>query len=218
MQNLNPHTHHITISKEELSKLPQVVYSAGATVIDSEKGLEEAVRHLSKARILGFDTETRPSFRKGQSHNVALLQLASPERCYLFRLNMIGLPPMLSALLENPDQLKVGVSLRDDFHSLGKVYELNPDGFVDLQQFVKEYHIADNSLARIYAILFGRRISKGQRLTNWEAEELTPAQVNYAAFDAVACIRIYDYLVSNQFRPEESKYLKPIEIPDYDHH
>lgn len=218
MQNLNPHTHHISISKDELAMLPMAIYTAGATVIDSEEDIEAAVSHLSKARILGFDTETRPSFRKGQSHNVALLQLASPGRCYLFRLNMIGLPPILSALLENPAQLKVGVSLHDDFHSLGKAYNLNPDGFVDLQQFVKQYHIADNSLSKIYAVLFGQRISKGQRLTNWEAEELTPAQVNYAAFDAIACIRIYDYLMSNQFCPEESQYIKPIEIPDYVQH
>lgn len=218
MQRLQSKQYHLSITKQELAQLPMVSYKEGAVVIDSEEGLEEAVRDLSNARILGFDTETRPSFRKGETHNVALLQLASPERCYLFRLNVIGLHPLLVSLLENPELLKIGVSLKDDFLSLRRAYRLQPQGFIDLQQYVKNCYIADNSLARIYAILFGQRISKGQRLTNWEAETLTPAQVNYAAFDAVACIRIYDFLQSGAFHPESSEYLKPIAQPQYEQH
>lgn len=201
----------ISITKEELGSLPTAHYTQGAIVIDSSDGLEEAVEHLYGASIIGFDTETRPSFRKGQSHSVSLLQLASPERCYLFRLKTLGMPPLLKGLLENPDKVKVGVSIRDDFHSLSKICDLNPAGFVDLQQYVKLFGIADNSLSRIYAVLFGERISKGQRLTNWEAEHLTPAQINYAAFDAISCIRIYDYLKAGKFNPSDSKYIKEIE-------
>ena len=202
---------HITISKEELSKLPLADYHAGAQVIDSESDMEDAIAHLSASRIIGLDTETRPSFRKGQSYSVSLLQLASPERCFLFRLNILGLHPKLVQLLEDPSLLKVGVSLRDDFTSLSRIGKLNPQGFIDLQKYVKKFSIEDNSLARIYAILFGHRISKNQRLTNWEAETLTPAQINYAAFDAVACIHIYDHISAGNFHPEESLYLHPVE-------
>lgn len=201
----------ISITKEELGSLPTAHYTQGATVIDSSEGLAEAVEYLNGARIIGFDTETRPSFRKGQSHSVSLLQLASPERCYLFRLKTLGMPALLKELLENPDKVKVGVSIKDDFHSLAKICDLNPAGFVDLQQYVKLFGIADNSLSRIYAVLFGERISKGQRLTNWEAEHLTPAQINYAAFDAISCIRIYDYLKAGKFNPSDSKYIKETE-------
>lgn len=196
----------LSISKDELSELPMVQYSAGATIIDSAIHLEEAVDFLSKAPILGFDTETRPSFRRGQSFKVALMQIASPDRCFLFRLNKIGLHPLLKQLLENPGQLKVGLSLRDDFNSLHKISEVNPQGFVDLQQYVKKFGIIDNSLSRIYAILFGRRISKNQRLTNWEADRLTQAQINYAAFDAVSCIQIFEFLKSGKFDPDSSPY------------
>lgn len=201
----------VSITKEELANLPLVQYSGGATVIDSEVGLKEAVKHLSKARIIGFDTETRPSFKKGVSHEVSLLQLASPEMCFLFRINTIGMHPLLTQLLEDPKLLKVGVSLHDDFHSLERICNIVPKGFVDLQQYVKNYNIADNSLAKIYAILFGQRISKGQRLTNWEAETLTPAQVNYAAFDAISCIKIYDYISSGLFDPLHSPYLRSMD-------
>lgn len=194
-----------------MANLPLVQYSGGATVIDSEVGLKEAVKHLSKARIIGFDTETRPSFKKGVSHEVSLLQLASPEMCFLFRINTIGMHPLLTQLLEDPKLLKVGVSLHDDFHSLERICNIVPKGFVDLQQYVKNYNIADNSLAKIYAILFGQRISKGQRLTNWEAETLTPAQVNYAAFDAISCIKIYDYISSGLFDPLHSPYLRSMD-------
>lgn len=199
---------HITISKEELAVLPLAEYSGEVSVIDSEDQIRDAVADLEHSPIIGFDTETRPSFRRGQQHKVALLQLASPERCYLFRINMTGLHPLLISLLQNPSLLKVGCSIKDDFHSLNRLCPINPAGFVDLQQYVKDYRITDNSLARIYGILFGHRISKGQRLTNWEAERLTPAQINYAAFDAVACIRIYEYLSSGSFDPSSSRYLR----------
>lgn len=201
----------VSITKAELSALPAVQYSGGATIIDSEEGLPEAVNHLAASPVIGFDTETRPSFKKGVTHSVSLLQLAGSDKCFLFRINMIGMHPLLKELLENPDSLKVGVSLRDDFHSLARICDIHPQGFIDLQQYVKAFNIADNSLSRIYAILFGERISKGQRLTNWEAETLTPAQINYAAFDAISCIKIYNYISSGHFNPSKSPYLRIIE-------
>ena len=200
----------VTISKEALSKLPAEEYKGKIHLIDSEAGLSEAFLHLNKAPIIGFDTETRPSFKKGTSYNVALVQLATPEESYLFRTNIIGFPKELIDILENESLLKVGLSIHDDFHNLNKINKVNnfhPKGFIDLQSFVKEYKIADNSLSRLYGILFGKRISKAQRLTNWEAKELTDLQLRYAALDAYACIKIYDYLKNGNFDPMKSEYL-----------
>lgn len=197
----------ISISKEELATLPAAEYPGKIITIDNPKDMEEALQILRESEIIGFDTETRPSFRKGQHFNVALIQLATKECCFLFRTNLIGYPQQLIEILEDPEIPKVGLSIHDDFHNLRKVTEIVPQGFIDLQSYVKDFKIADNSLSRLYAILFGKRISKGQRLTNWEASELTEAQQGYAALDAYACLRIYEYLKNGHFNPKESKYL-----------
>ncbi len=189
----------ITIDKETVAELPVTAFEGVISVIDTESAAIEAVEHLSRQPIVGFDTETRPSFRKGQTHNAALMQLSTPDRCFLFRLNKIGLCSHLREFLENPDILKVGLSVHDDFTVLRRSNPITPQGFIELQDLVKKFDIADNSLQKIYAILFGQRISKAQRLSNWEADRLTPAQQAYAALDAWACLRIYNCLVSGQF-------------------
>lgn len=206
-------THHITIDKESLASLPCAVFEKEAVVIDRLDDVDKAIERLEKARIIGFDTETKPSFRKGVTHQVSLVQLSTPDVCFLFRLNKIGFPERLVRLLESEEHLKIGLSLRDDFHNLSKQHKFTPGGFVDLQKMVKEFHITDISLTRIHAILFGQRISKGQRLTNWEADMLSPTQISYAALDAYSCIRIYDYLQSGEFHPEECRYLTEIPAP-----
>lgn len=199
---------NVSITKNELATLPVAAYHGNIHVVDSEEDAIKAVEVLAAESVIGFDTETKPSFKRGQSNDVALLQLSTHTDCYLFRLNHIGLPEVVRNLLETEDVLKIGLSIHDDFHNLRKIYELEPKGFIDLQNYVKYYDIADNSLSRIYGILFGRRISKGQRLTNWEAADLTPNQQNYAALDALACIQIYEYLSKGRFNPEESPYLR----------
>lgn len=196
----------ITISKEELSQLPTTRYEGEIVTVESDEAIAAAVSDLQAADIIGFDTETKPNFRKGQMHNVALIQLATREKCYLFRICKTGFHPLLLQLLENPGIHKVGLSIHDDFHSLNRLSTFSPAGFTDLQQFVKDYGISDNSLSRIHAILFGMRISKSQQLSNWEAPELSPAQQHYAALDAHACIRIYDYMTAGLFNPAESPY------------
>lgn len=201
----------ITISKEELSTLPAAVYEGNIILVDTPDAAKKAAAKLKKERLIGFDTETKPSFKRGQSHQVSLLQLSTHTECYLFRLNHIGLTKEVKEILEDKNILKVGLSIHDDFHNLHKISSgFNPEGFVDLQQYVKQYLISDNSLARIYAIIFGKRISKGQRLTNWEAEELTSHQQAYAALDALSCIRIYDYLSEGRFDPSASPHLKEV--------
>ena len=197
----------VTISKEKLATLPAAGYDGKISVIDNQSKMVDAIKALNKADIIGFDTETRPSFKKGLYYNVALIQLSTKECSYLFRTNIIGYPQELIDILENPEILKVGLSIHDDFHSLRKVGDFEPQGFIDLQTYVKKYKIADNSLSRLYGILFDKRISKGQRLSNWEIAELSEAQQQYAALDASACIKIYQHLESGKFDPHDSPYL-----------
>lgn len=198
----------VSITKEELASLPMASYPGNVVVVESEEQAIVAVSDLRTSDVIGFDTETRPSFRKGVINKVALMQLSTRKCCYLFRLNKIGMPQCLRELLEDAEQLKVGLSIHDDFHNIRNLCgKFVPAGFIELQGFVKNYSIADNSLARIYAILFGLRISKGQRLTNWEADELTSNQQRYAALDALACIQIYDWVTQGRFTPELSPYM-----------
>ena len=197
----------VTIGKDVLAALPAAVYKGKVKIIDNASEVAAAIKELRRCSLIGFDTETRPSFRKGQSYNIALIQLSSPDCCYLFRTNLIGFPPELINILEDETILKVGVSVHDDFHNLNKAVSFTPHGFIDLQSMVREFRIADSSLSRLYGILFGERISKGQRLSNWEASELTEAQIAYAALDAHACVLIYNYLKAGKFNPLDSPYL-----------
>lgn len=199
----------VSITKQELAQLPIANFIGSVKVIDKLEDAAAAVAELREADVIGFDTETRPSFRKGVINKVSLMQLSTRKCCYLFRLNKIGTPDVLRELLEDETKLKVGLSIHDDFHNMRNLSPIEPRGFIDLQPYVKQFSIADNSLARIYGILFGQRISKGQRLTNWEADELTINQQHYAALDAIACIQIYDYVTKGGFHPESSPYMHP---------
>lgn len=203
---------HITISKEDLAALPKEIYNGDIQVIDVPEDVVPAVNALYKSSVIGFDTETRPAFKRGQYNSLSLIQLASESSCYLFRLNKIGFMQEIRKILEDESMLKIGLSIHDDFNNLRKLNRnFNPKGFIDLQSYVKTFRITDNSLQRIYGILFSRRISKSQRLSNWEAPMLTLAQQNYAALDAKACIDIYKCLKSGAFVPSASPYLQYIE-------
>lgn len=197
----------ISIPKDKLAALPAAHYDGEICIVDKEEQLEEAIAELRKSPVIGFDTETRPSFKKGHLNKVSLVQLSTHSKCFLFRINLTGLPQSLINLLEDESIMKIGLSTHDDFHNLNKLQPLQPGGFIELQNYVKQFRIADNSLTRIYGILFGKRVSKGQRLTNWEAEQLTQAQQHYAALDAKACIDIYDFLSQGNFSPSSSPYL-----------
>ncbi len=185
------------ISKEEFSALPVVDFTGEVIVINTIEQAETAVRTIREAHtVVGFDTETRPAFVKGQTYKVSLVQLSANGTGYLFRLNLMKeFCAPLRALLEDPTVIKVGLSTKDDFNGLRKWEPaFDPHGFIELQHLVKGYGIEEMSLAKIYAILFHKRISKRQRLTNWEAPALTPRQLSYAAFDAVSCVEIYQTL------------------------
>ncbi len=197
---------NISISKQQLATLPPAQFKGKIVVVDTAAGVDDAVKHLREADLIGFDTETRPSFKKGQSYNVALLQLSAPDACFLFRLNKIGMPEPLKLLLEDKDKTKIGLSIHDDFRNLHKAYKFEPGGFVELQDYVTHWDIIDKSLSKLYGILFGQRLSKSQRLSNWEADQLGDSQQHYAALDAFACIKIYSYLNEGNFDPASSPY------------
>lgn len=201
----------IAIDKAEVNMLPKVEFPGKVVVIDSTFRLKSAVDVLRKADVVGFDTETRPSFRKGEHHKVALIQLSTLDICFLFRVNKIGIPQALADYLADANCLKIGLSTQDDFRQLSKVCDVTPAGFVELQKMVGDYNISDMSLQKLYAILFQQKISKSQRLTNWESQSLTIQQQCYAAIDAWACVRIYKFLISGGFNPETSPYKKEIE-------
>jgi len=184
-----------SISKEQIAELPVASFPGRIIVINTERDAEKAISYLAKQSILGFDTETRPTFTKGQHRKIALIQLSTEDTCFLFRLNYINIPLGLNAIITDQQIKKVGLSIKDDFSAIRKRMQIEPKNFIELQTFVKKFGIEDNSLQRIYAILFGEKISKGQRLTNWEAEILSGAQQKYAALDAWACLRIYNKLI-----------------------
>ena len=183
-----------SITKEEISAYNIEEFNGSIFVADTPDKADRAVNYLSGFSNLGFDTETRPTFKKGNQNIVALLQLATEKRCYLFRLNRIGTSSSLTGLLSDENIKKIGLSLKDDFNGMSRRMKFTPKGFIDLQKIVSKYDIADASLQKIYAILFQKRISKSQQLSNWEAEELSNAQKKYAALDAWACLRIYEKL------------------------
>ncbi len=182
------------ISKEEVNELPVVIYQGGISLIEDSAAAQEAIKELQKADLIGIDTETKPSFTRGQYHKVALIQLAVEDHCYLFRLNKIPFPAELGELLSNPNVRKVGLALRDDFAGLNRLFRFKPDNVIDLQAIVKNYGILELGLQKIFAIIFQQKISKSQRLTNWESPELTEQQQRYAATDAWAVLRIYQEL------------------------
>lgn len=184
-----------TISKEEIATLPFATFSGRIIVVQSDKESKKATSYLEKFSTIGFDTETRPAFTKGVHRKIALMQLSTEDTCFLFRLNLIGIPEDLKNILVNPNIRKIGLSLKDDFSAIRKRIELEPQNFIELQSFVKKFGIEDNGLQRIYAIMFGEKISKGQRLSNWEGDILSEAQQKYAALDAWACLQIYNKLI-----------------------
>lgn len=181
-------------NKKLISSLPRVLFEGRIIIILNEQDAEKAVNYLLSQDILGIDTETKPTFRKGQSNQVALLQVSSKDCCFLFRLNRIGLSPSIKRLLEDRSVPKIGLSLHDDMRMLQKRAKFTPGKYIEIQNQVKEIGIEDLSLQKIYANIFGQKIAKTQQLSNWEADSLTEAQQRYAATDAWACIMIHEEL------------------------
>jgi ribonuclease D len=185
-----------SITKEALADLPLHAFDGEIFVIEKENQIKSAINYLKGQNVIGFDTETKPSFKRGQVHKVALLQLSTNEKAFLFRINKIGLPDSLKAILTDESIIKVGVAIRDDIKTLQKISPFSPKGFVELQDEVQDYGIQDFSLKKITGIVLGFRISKSQRLSNWESDELNEGQQLYAATDAWVSYGIYKSLIA----------------------
>ena len=201
----------ISISPEEISALELVSFPGEIVLVDREgEQLDHALRYLKRQRVLGFDTETRPTFSPDQhSTGTALLQLSGEGRAFLFRLKKIGLPKPLAAILANPSIVKVGAATLDDVRGLQKITPFSPKGFVDLQSIVSEYGIRDKSVKKMTAIILGVKISKAQQLSNWEAEHLSESQQRYAATDAWVCREMYLKLMASEKHPLTPEQLNP---------
>ncbi len=182
------------ISEEEIEVLPHFSFNGEIIVIDHKDKIDAAVNDLSTHSYIGFDTETKPAFQKGVIHQISLLQLATDERVYLFRLNKCGLSESLQRFLANENIIKIGVGIRDDIRGLRKIANFTPASFLDLQLFVKAFNIEEMSFSKLMAIIFSVKISKRQRTSNWEAPVLTLAQQHYAATDAWGALKMYKAL------------------------
>lgn len=179
------------ITKEEVNELPLTVFGGAIFVVETPGQAIHALERLKEQKLVGIDTETKPTFARGQYHKVALLQISTLEECYLFRLNKLGFPAELGIFLSDKKIRKIGLALKDDFVGLNRHHKFKPENIIDLQKIVKDYGILELGLQKLYAIVFGEKISKSQRLTNWELSELSEQQQLYAATDAWAALKIY---------------------------
>ena len=202
--------------KSIINSLPLVTFPGKIIVVLNEYEADRAVEYLLSCDVLGVDTETRPAFRKGNNHKVALLQVATRKECFLFRLNHLGLPKSLLRLLSNKQVPMVGLSWHDDLMSLHRREQFEPGWFIDIQDIIGNLGIVDKSLQKLYANLFGEKISKRQRLTNWETDVLTDRQKEYAAIDAWACIKLYDEIMNLLATKEYELEVVPEEKPAAD--
>lgn len=179
------------IDKNTIQTLPLTSFEGEVIIVDLPEKVQEAVEYLSQFTILGVDTEARPSFKRGVHYPTALVQVATMERCYLFRLTHVGMPKELAQIFANPNICKVGLAFKDDLNGLRRRRDFKPTNCIDLQSIVCKYGIMELGLQKIFAIIFGQKISKAQQLTNWENSHLTPEQAKYASTDAWATLKIY---------------------------
>ena len=206
----------ISISPEEIGALELASFPGEIVLVDQDgEVFQRAIRYLKRQRVLGFDTETRPTFSPNQhSNGTALLQLSGGSKAFLFRLKTLGLPHSLAAILANPTILKVGAATLDDVRGLQKLNRFSPKGFLDLQNIVWEYGIRDKSVKKMAAIILGVKISKAQQLSNWEAERLSDSQQKYAATDAWVCREMFLRLRRAEKHPLTPEQLHPERFQD----
>ena len=172
------------LSCEEINAMPLFHYEGPVQVIRTLEDWKNALPDLRSADLLGFDTETRPSFRKGRRNFPALIQLATANAVYLVQLAFLPFGPHVVEVLANPDQVKAGVGIRDDMRDLARLHDFEPAGLVDLGGVARAHKLPSQGLRTLAANFFGWRISKGSQCSNWSLMELTPRQIAYAATDA----------------------------------
>lgn len=213
----NNFPHHI--AKDLVHWMPLVAFEGETFIINTLEQVPEAVAYLNAQPMVGVDTETRPSFHRGQHFPVALVQIATEDRCYLFQLNRIGMPEELAAFFANKNVKKIGLAFKDDLAGLQRRRPFTPGNCIDVQKIVGEYGILDLGLQKIFAIIFGKKISKSQQLTNWENVVLTPEQARYASTDAWATLLIYKELMQTKKLPKkEAEALRALDLQKMQEH
>ena len=212
MTNLQPNTFLAHIDKTAVQELPLTYFEGEVIVVDRPEQVADAAAYLNQFTVLGVDTEARPSFKRGVHYPTALVQISTQERCYLFRLTHVGLPVEIAQILATPAICKVGLAFKDDINGLRRRRDFKPANCIDLQTIVCKYGIMDLGLQKIFAIVFGKKISKSQQLTNWENSHLTPEQARYASTDAWATLLIY--LTLQQTKPLTKKQVEALKLAE----
>lgn len=192
------HNGPFSITHEEIGNLPLKAYSGKVELIHDAKHVASVFDEIRRYEVVGFDTETRPSFRKGQLFKVSLMQLATPKHVFLIRLHHTGITPEIVAFLESGDVLKTGIGIRDDLSALNRIHRFKPEGFVDLVPLAREAGLKVESVKKLAGLVLGFRISKSAQTSNWEAKTLTTKQIEYAATDAWVCLELYQKLIDGK--------------------
>lgn len=187
------------IEKSDLQQLPLIRFEGEIHVIEKPDDLDNVLDIIGREPILGFDTETKPTFTKGAYNHTALIQFATLDHAFLLRINRFGIPDRLKKILENENIRKIGISLRDDLKDLKKVRPFKPAGFIDLNNIAKDLGINQIGIKSLTGIFLERRVAKNQQTSNWENQKLTTAQKRYAATDAWVCMKMYDSLMQRGF-------------------
>lgn len=218
-KTMKPNNFIHRIAKDLIQWMPLASFEGDVVVVEHPEQIPEVVSYLSQQKVLGVDTESRPSFTRGVHYPTALLQISSTERCFLIRLTHVGLPKEIANIFANPDICKVGLAFKDDLNGLRRRQDFRPQNCVDLQSIVGKYGILDLGLQKIFAICFGKKISKSQQVTNWENSHLTAEQVRYAATDAWATLLIYNELMETQpLSKKEADALKQADMERQQQH
>lgn len=190
----SPHNLKTSITNEEINELPLAAFEGKVEVISNEEGLDQAFHEIMKVKAVGFDTETRPVFVRGQQHKVALMQIALEHKVFLLRLKSTGMTSHIIDFLQHEDILKVGVALRDDIKALQRLKRFTPGGIFELTELTRQAGLQVEGVKKLTGLLLGFRISKSAQTSNWEAEHLNEKQISYAATDAWVCLKIYEQL------------------------
>jgi len=193
---------NFTINREELNELPIGGWEGETILIDKPEDVESAIQAINKETIIGIDTETRPAFKKGVVYHISLIQIATRDCTYLFRINHVGLSDGLIKLFESEEIMKVGIDLNYDINLLQRVKRFTPRNVIELNSYCTQKGFLVMGLRKLSALILGIRISKRQQTSNWEAETYTPAQIRYAATDAWACRALFVRLIENGIHPD----------------
>jgi ribonuclease D len=180
-----------TISREDLANLPIRRYEGRVRVVATEEELQEARSDLRQEAVVGLDTETRPAFKKGESHLPCLVQAATARAVYLFQLRRTEAFPVLADLLGDQRIVKAGISLKDDLRALKQVFDFSEQNMLDLGLVARSNGFGQTGVRNLAGILLGTRVPKGTKTSNWAARELSSAQITYAATDAWVCRELY---------------------------